>query len=114
MLTESRGCLLLQATSLALVVAMLVAASASGQEPQPVASTAPRLGLAAVLARAVDSNPLMRAYRLLQEIPLVCSQTDCDHMGDVRNILGCFYREWGYYFSQNLHQDLEKFIHLRA
>jgi outer membrane protein TolC len=64
MLTVSRGCLLLQATSLALVVAMLLAASASGQEPQPVASTAPRLGLAAVLARAVDSNPLMRAYQL--------------------------------------------------
>lgn len=53
-----------RAASLFLVIAMLVAANASGQEPQPGASAAPSLGLAAVLARAVDTNPLMRAHRL--------------------------------------------------
>ena len=64
MRAEPHGRQLSPAASLLLVTALLVAASASGQEPQPAARTTVRLGLAAVLARVVDSNPLMRAHRL--------------------------------------------------
>ena len=52
------------AASPLLVIALLTATSVSGQEPQSATGTPPRLGLAAVLARVVDSNPLMRAHRL--------------------------------------------------
>ncbi len=64
MRAEPHGRQLSPAASLLLVTTLLGAATASGQETQPAAGTTVRLGLAAVLARVVDSNPLMRAYRL--------------------------------------------------
>ncbi len=64
MRAESSGRQLPAIASLVAVTALLAATIASAQEPQPAAGTPPRLGLAAVLARAVDSNPMMRAHRL--------------------------------------------------
>ncbi len=64
MRAESSGRQLPAIASLVAVTALLAATSTSAQELQPAAGTPPRLGLAAVLARAVDSNPLMRAHRL--------------------------------------------------
>ncbi|HJO04346.1 MAG TPA: TolC family protein [Acidobacteriota bacterium] len=64
MRADPHGRQLYPAVSLFLAIALLAATSASGQEPQAPTAPAGRLGLAAVLARVVDSNPLMRAHRL--------------------------------------------------